>query len=184
MTTATFIQPTPSIMSWLQANASTFGFAQSLLQSIERYGSLTERQFAAAERLANQANQPKAAAMEVSIEAIEVAFKKAKGTGLKYPKLRLGGFMFSPAPEHGKNAGAIYVKQDGTYLGKIMGGKLFAYTDEATKAEIVKVAQQPHESAVAYGKMFGACAVCNRALSDSESVERGIGPICAEKFGW
>jgi Family of unknown function (DUF6011) len=28
------------------------------------------------------------------------------------------------------------------------------------------------------------CAVCNRELSDPVSVEAGIGPICAERFGW
>jgi hypothetical protein len=182
--TTTFVQPTESIVEWLQASAPTFSFAQSLLQSIERYGSLTPRQFETAQRLATQAAQTKAPAPEVSIEAVEVAFNNAKATGLKFPKLRLGAFVFSPAPAHGKNAGAVYVKKEGEYLGKIMNGKLFAYTDEDTKAEIVKVAQAPHDSAVAYGKMFGACAVCNRTLTDSESVARGIGPICAEKFGW
>jgi hypothetical protein len=37
---------------------------------------------------------------------------------------------------------------------------------------------------VAYGKKFGRCAVCMRELSDPESIERGIGPVCAERMGW
>lgn len=28
----------------------------------------------------------------------------------------------------------------------------------------------------------GACSMCGRALSDPESIEKGIGPVCAEKL--
>lgn len=38
--------------------------------------------------------------------------------------------------------------------------------------------------AIAYGKKFGRCAVCNRELTDEESIERGIGPVCADRMGW
>jgi hypothetical protein len=37
---------------------------------------------------------------------------------------------------------------------------------------------------VAYGKRTGACSCCGRELTNGESIDRGIGPICAEKYGW
>lgn len=36
--------------------------------------------------------------------------------------------------------------------------------------------------AAEFGKMFGACFVCGRTLTDPKSVEAGIGPVCAGKF--
>lgn len=35
-----------------------------------------------------------------------------------------------------------------------------------------------------YGKRFGCCCMCGRELTNAESVELGIGPVCREKaFG-
>lgn len=38
------------------------------------------------------------------------------------------------------------------------------------------------EQAKAYGKAYGVCAKCGALLSDPDSVEAGIGPVCATKF--
>ncbi len=37
------------------------------------------------------------------------------------------------------------------------------------------------EDAEKFGKRFGVCMCCGRLLTNPESIERGIGPICAEK---
>ena len=103
------------------------------------------------------------------------------------PKLRLGDFKFSPAPATGKNPGAIYIKsQDNTYLGKVAGGKLFtvAIVGADVERDIANVINDPAAAAVAYGKRWGKCSVCNRDLTDPESVSKGIGPVCAERFGF
>jgi hypothetical protein len=115
-----------------------------------------------------------------------VAFGKAKQAGIRRPKLRLDVFTFSPASADGKNAGALYVKEGETYLGKIAGGKLFASRDcsQENKDRILAVAADPEQAAVAYGKRFGQCSVCARELTNEDSINRGIGPICAERFGW
>jgi hypothetical protein len=34
----------------------------------------------------------------------------------------------------------------------------------------------------AFGHAYGVCAVCGRLLEDPDSVEAGIGPVCAKKF--
>jgi hypothetical protein len=123
----------------------------------------------------------------VTVEPIEVAFGKATAAGIAHPKLRLGEFVFSPAPATGKNPGAIYVKHsDGSYLGKVAGSRLFTVSSvsPALEAEIVGVAADPLNAAIAYGKRYGKCSVCARTLTDEASIARGIGPVCAERFGW
>ena len=47
-----------------------------------------------------------------------------------------------------------------------------------------KIAVDPQAASVRYGHEIGACGVCGRTLTDSDSRERGIGPICAAKMGW
>lgn len=40
----------------------------------------------------------------------------------------------------------------------------------------------PLAAAMKYGKLSGRCCSCGRDLTDPESIERGIGPVCAQKF--
>jgi Family of unknown function (DUF6011) len=37
------------------------------------------------------------------------------------------------------------------------------------------------EEAAEWGRLHGQCIICQRALSDPESVQRGIGPVCQKK---
>jgi hypothetical protein len=37
--------------------------------------------------------------------------------------------------------------------------------------------------AATLGRLHGVCMVCGRTLTDPESVERGIGPVCAGRLG-
>jgi hypothetical protein len=49
---------------------------------------------------------------------------------------------------------------------------------------INEILVDPRKAAEDYGHEIGSCAICNRTLTDPESIERGIGPICAGKEGW
>lgn len=40
------------------------------------------------------------------------------------------------------------------------------------------------ERASAFGHLYGRCMVCSRKLTDEESIEAGIGPVCASRQGW
>ena len=35
-----------------------------------------------------------------------------------------------------------------------------------------------------YGLELGHCGVCGRTLTNADSLERGIGPVCAARHGW
>lgn len=188
----------PVLWQWLDV-ASKRGsrFAASLIAGVIKFGDLSEGQRAAVEKIiaedaakADHRAKAEASAPEVSIARIEQAFAAAAASGKKRLKLKLmagpEAFVFSPAPQHGKNAGAIYVKSGSDYLGKVAGGKFIAAfaCDEVRKDLIVEACADPEQAAIAYGKQFGSCACCGRELSDPVSVERGIGPICAGKWGW
>lgn len=181
-------------------------FASDMAVAVRRYGSLTvgqrgavQKWIAAAERRAERivAAQTEAAQQEkraeevheVNLQAVEQAFARAKSQGIKWPKLTLDGFSLAPAGENSRNHGAIYVTEGargGTYLGKVLAGRFLPVREctDDIKARVLEAMADPLASAVAYGKKFGRCAVCARELSDPESIERGIGPICAGRMGW
>ena len=99
--------------------------------------------------------------------------------------------QFSLAPATGRNAGCIYVKQgsdfDAPYLGKITPEDKFLRSRECSDelaAIVAKVAADPKAAAEAHGHEYGQCSCCGRELTNPESVARGIGPICAERWGW
>ena len=123
---------------------------------------------------------------EVDVSAIATSFAAARANHIQRPKLRLGNVVFSLAPDHGKNAGAIYVKTGEVYLGKIADGRFHPVRDcDATlAAHVIEVASDPHRAAKAYGQHTGKCSCCGRPLTNGESIDLGIGPICRDKYGW
>lgn len=115
------------------------------------------------------------------------AFHKARAAGLKKPKLKCGDLLFSFAPETGKNPGHVYIKSGSVYIGKVTPQGRFFPSQDATQDEITTVTivgRDPVAAAIAHGHKSGNCAICSKRLDRPESVERGIGPICAKKFGW
>lgn len=176
-----------------------FEFAEAMRDALRTYGALTDKQHAAvvrlrekdverkaqwaAEKIEREANAP-----VVMLDRIEAAFATALGNGIKRPKLRLDAFKFSLAPATGRNAGAIYVVEAGSddYLGKIQNGKFHGLRTVSTEVgeRIVAAAADPFAAAVAYGQRTGKCCICGRELTNQESVDLGIGPICAGKMGW
>jgi hypothetical protein len=176
----------PREAGWLDANAPRNDFAASLRAALARYGSLTDRQLAAVQKnLAPRTDGVSVAG--AGFERMVTAFGAAQASGLKRPKLHVGALTFSLAPLSGANAGALYVKDSGIYLGKITNGGAFHASrdcDPIQRETVATVARDPFAAAVEHGRTTGNCAVCSRPLSDEESVSRGIGPICAKRFGF
>lgn len=56
---------------------------------------------------------------------------------------------------------------------------------DSRNAILAKIqADGPREASMRYGREIGHCGICGRTLTDNESIARGIGPVCAQKFGW
>lgn len=180
----------PEVWAWMDGN--NFAFAVSMVEAIRKYGDLTGPQLQACKNAIEKLAANKAAAAArveaapvIDLSNIMAAFDRASKK-LRNPKLNVAGVQFSFAAAHSVNAGSLYVKRDGEYLGKITAGKFLAVrsTSAELEAEVIKIAADPKAAAVAHGRLTGNCSVCNRPLTNEESVKYGIGPICASNFGW
>ncbi len=86
-----------------------------------------------------------------------------------------------------EDAGLSWKDVDGLYLGKLSPTGAWSPSFDCTPVQaeqVVAVGRDPFGSLVAHGHRTGDCGICNRRLSDPESVARGIGPVCAAKYGW
>lgn len=190
-----WIDQNRDVFDWINMKTTAGNaFASSLLAALGRYGSLTPNQEAAVRRsIANEAARATMAANPTAIiqgggyTKLLEAFQKARTSGLKWPKVHIGSLTFKLAGENSKNPGSLYIKAGETYLGKVSPQGEFrrSFDCSATDEEIiVSVGRDPLAEAVSHGKRTGHCAICSRKLTDPESVDRGIGPVCATKFGW
>lgn len=91
--------------------------------------------------------------------------------------------------EHGATA---FYRVDSPTEGKWAGFtfvKIVAGPDEHNiknpgirKSIITRIAANPLAASTLYGQKIGRCGVCHTRLTNEESRERGIGPVCASKF--
>lgn len=192
----------PTICAWIDAKAPTFGFAASMLGALNQWGSLTPNQADAinklivkdAERATEAAAHAAAApvADQAGVDRLKLAFDtaieyaRAKGRGLKMPRITIGNMTISPAKSTSSNPGALYVKNGGEYLGKVKDGRFFGVREctDAQEKQVLAFIADPKAAAIAYGIETGVCCVCNAQLTNKVSIEAGIGPICAMKMGW
>jgi len=142
----------------------------------------------AAERVQKQAEQ----AVALDVTAIRTVLQSRK-------KVMVALFTFSLAPAHGNNPGAIYVKDNGQYVGKIArDASTFAPGrdfDQSRLPALVEAMSDPAKAVKADAArrakmlledptMSIPCGCCGLTLTNPESIARGIGPICAGKWGF
>lgn len=84
---------------------------------------------------------------------------------------------------HGKTVYKVVPSQNGRLYAKVLDGSSFRYAPGAMTF-LKPEERMTREMAEQYGKTTGQCAICGRVLTNEESIERGIGPICAEKVNF
>lgn len=85
-------------------------------------------------------------------------------------------------PTEGKWTGYTFVN---LIRSSIRADGRFAQRGAAGQAILARIeAAGPRESMARYGHEIGSCGMCNRTLTDPESIRLGIGPICLAKGGW
>jgi len=188
-----FAEGHPPQAAWILQKAPTFAFAASMKEAVEKYGNLTDGQMTAVGNCMNRQLPPKReeAATRVDVSKIIAAIHAGKTAGLIWITLRFDGIVIKEAK---KFPGTLYVlhssKEDRTgknlYLGKIDDG-LFHPSRSCTpedRAKIILIASDPLAAAKVYGNVTSNCCVCGRGLTNKQSVEEGIGPICSNRVGW
>jgi hypothetical protein len=192
-----FMDEYKSEMEWMVRSADRgFDFAKSLLNSLNQYGSLTERQLAAVRKCMQseivraeerkQTQERRDVQLNDNAGLILKALQKAYDSRIANPKLRTAEAVFSLAKPNSKNPDCVYVTAPSRqYLGKITPDGIFKPVRDCSaeqKLAIMKIAKDPLEAATLHGKEYGVCSCCGRRLDNRESIELGIGPICRSKY--
>jgi hypothetical protein len=99
----------------------------------------------------------------------------------KYAVMRAEGPVFYEvrSGKKGKWAGFQFVDR---LVGHPGDWLRFPVKAQARKNILQELALDPKESALLFSRTFVVCAACNAPLSDPESLARGFGPTCVEKF--
>lgn len=88
----------------------------------------------------------------------------------------------------GTNFVRVYLgKESGRMLAKTIillpEGVEYVYAGAATRVLTPNFRRMDVDEVGSLGKTFDHCVMCGRRLDDPVSVDRGIGPICADKYG-
>lgn len=75
----------------------------------------------------------------------------------------------------------VVTSQAGRPYAKVLNGTTFEYAPGALKT-LDATHRMSLEDAKKFGRETGTCCSCGRELTNPESIEAGIGPICAQKF--
>jgi len=76
----------------------------------------------------------------------------------------------------------VYHTQSGHLATKQLIEGSFEYTGKRPLNSIKPEHRMTLDQAKEYGKVTGTCCNCGRLLTNEDSIEAGIGPICASKF--
>jgi hypothetical protein len=80
-------------------------------------------------------------------------------------------------PTEGRWAGYTFVK--------VQASDEFHPVNRSLQPDILaEIAKDPQAAMLRYGREIGECGHCGRTLTNQESRDAGIGPICAGKMGW
>lgn len=166
---------------------SSRSFASSLVEGFNKYHSFTDRQRPHAQRLASS---------EVAQASTPLVVDRSKFVDLTdlpkgYYAVDQRRYRVNKPGANSKWNGWTFV-DDGSAYG--MGEK---YGKQGPDSKILNVTARnaalvcddlrlimvdPKAASAQYGHITGSCGVCGRVLEDPESVARGIGPVCINKF--
>lgn len=174
------------------------GFAASLLRWHGRYGTFSDRQRAAGERLVSRPQAP-GTTEPVVLDFARIAdlFERAgsgeNGRPLKRPKISLQTPEGKPvrlavAGERSRYCGDIHVSEAGygsTYYGRIdRAGRFHGRPGSESILDTLRAfSADPIGHAIAHGRLTGNCCFCELPLTDDRSVVAGYGPVCASNWG-
>lgn len=167
---------------WLAANperakflAEDWEFPLSLLGSLMQYGSLTEKQVAAIDKCIAKRTVRKAAEAKQDENGLDIS-------GIPTGRYLAGDVQVNiqNVTKKGNWTGWVFVKSvSDDRLGSQKPGATYRGKYEA---ELKLIAADPLAAAIAFGRETGTCCCCGRTLTNPESIEAGIGPICATRF--
>lgn len=176
------------------ANANPHsGFIQAMLNRSKAGLDFSPRMAEVIFDMAQKANRSRVAIDQDMCAEILMSMVGAKRGRKSKVMLRLGdsntGVFTLKFMSSGKNAGGCWITNEtGELIGKVSSdatGEVWGGNAEAIANYLSAAAESGlADLAAEFGKEFGQCSCCGAMLTNPESIERGIGPICAEKYGF
>jgi len=190
-----FSETHPSEHAWIMT--STFDFAVKMQEVLERWGLLTEGQLRAVQKCMRIEDQRAQAAKRADAEDSKRGYEQYAPTTVADLRGVPDGMYAVPNGETrlkvkiqrgtGKWEGYIFVSDGAEYGQRQRYGMqkpgAYGYVGRIDDA-VISIVKNPAAASAAYGRLVGRCGICGRTLEDEESVARGIGPVCAGKYGW
>lgn len=182
----------------LHSRDQSFGI--SLVDQWKRRGGLSEKQWPWVSTLLdkvgvspgeNPAAKPKPTVNVGALTRLNELFDSAKESGIQFPKMRLkhgeDKFALGLSGPNSRYPGQINIKSGDMWYGRIDRAGNFTPGSEPLPAgwmeTIQEIAKDPLESMKVQGRRTGNCCLCGRELTNHESIELGIGPVCASNWG-
>lgn len=182
----------PAVLAWIKAAAGGGNeFGTSLLSSLRGYGSLTERQIAAVERIVAQDAERAAQGQAYDAAGARqapLAMPKTLDVVARFARVTVGEITVTKK----NNEDLWWLKSGDALVGRLdaQGAALFGrrIRDAGLKSTAIRAALEaleadPVAAIRAHGLATGTCGCCGRELTDPVSIERGIGQICADRLG-
>lgn len=170
------------------------GFAKSLVDYFKKNRKLSQNQMPWAEKFASYTPPVQTTTQVTSTQAtgmlrIHELFDRARDNNIKEPILRMRA---DEVDIKIRPKGSDLMFYAGSYpdsykVAKLSAsGELTLWNEDRVPAllgAMKHLAEAPLESMKAYGRRTGTCCMCGRELTNKESIEAGIGPICAGNWG-
>lgn len=178
-----YCEANADICAYLEEVSGWNNFAASMLTAINDYGSMTEKQLAAVERMHAKHLAKQDAKAKEPTSGVDLTDVPAGLYAVPNGETRLKVAIRKP----GKNSkwhGSIFVDDGAEYgnrqnYGRQLPGKDY---EGSIIEQLQAIAADPLAAMKAYGNLVGACGACGRKLEDEKSIEMGIGPVCLKKF--
>jgi len=180
---AAFKAEHPDEHAWLLSR--DLDFAHSLLDSISKFGSLTDNQLRGLRAWMSRDVERAAAKQAAQSDKSVIRLERLHETMQRHAKFYAGRLTLSR-----KNADQlIWIKLEGQerVVGKIDNAVLTLWNRPGADLDYVRdmLAEfnaDPLAAAKKYGKLSGRCCVCGHDLTNDESIDAGIGPVCAGRI--
>lgn len=158
------------------ATEKQIGYINSLKERVEHTVEVQTALATARELWSLQAFDKQAASIVIETLKSAPTFEVRKVEDAPEGMHKFGGVIFKV--QRSPESGRLYAKalvEDG------QGGWRFDYTPGAIK-NLSAETLLSLEEAKAFGALYGTCCVCGRMLTNENSIEAGIGPVCAGRF--
>jgi len=152
-------------------------FIKGLITAYEKYGRLSTAQWFWVYKIAQKDDKKEEKSVELALGFTEQLTDSFTASKLQYPALH---FDKCKIYIYG---GQLRVKHDEMRYGYIENDLFYPTNASDELIEfIVELSNDPFGFAADEGKKKGICCFCKRELTNGESVQRGYGPVCADRY--